>query len=1494
MRKRKLQIVMLAILVLQSFGSAASAFAITSDYVEEPSQSKQLADTTTDGDSRNKESRDILNEQIDNNDVNKPDEDKVENESVIGKSTNNQIQVTDSSILETVQGTRTKNSILPTTIEDEILTSMTVTNMEGVEYSQSTLNRVLNTTPVTSKISFVIEDKDYAPGSQYTVALPEHLGYSDVSGDVANVGAKWSVDAQNRKLTITFNQRITDAEFNLDLKSYVYTNSNPLVTIETPGQTKNLYNFDLYEEVLPIKYEETKSNYGVSGNLYYNLDRGLSGSQTVELLMSDVPGATFSNASKQPIVAFSYDVNIHGDVIPESKQLLEKDKDYTINEDSVYRGAVTFTNMDQQKAYAVSIDRALALESVLNYDYSFYNQYPTTKLGSVSLNRSTAPYGGLEFTAKTSKDHTSVKEVRVGTLTSANFQEKGDYYVYIYNIPTQTKIGEQIILESTNGQAIDEYKFSAYTGEYQEAKITDFFDIRKDKNKLILTAIKESVLQLRADKITIPFEQKDINISISTPVVSSGKAMMMVSDQYLQTVSIVNPNNVETAWGNYDQNGAYFGRTTVAIEGSTQKPAKNVAIKIEHPSYLQLRAPKGEYSYYKLNKDYTITAIEGGSLIKFTTPVTHSFNLPLGFNYVPDGLEKSKSIPIDTLLVTLSADDYETVETTVKTGSKSYSERTLQASKNQFLVNARNDSFDSLSVLTKVPAGTDVVFDIYDVSNDQVESIYPQYWDRGYYFDKPLASNDPAYPKITTNETDNTYRFDFGKTSKRYIIEYKYANGWIDTKKINVTGSTAEPLYDNQVISAAISVNNEGTEILSAQQTSYDSLKNVTKNELKTTNINNRTRKVKNPTFDITIKGTTNAGIDLNSIDIPGIPQDVYTIKQTEKGMQIVFKDYTLTENITITYNTVSKNAGQIFTETIITADNLEQMSESRRTTVTSSTVLRFSDGEAEGVVYLAQAQFHTYNETDKAINVPDVHFELVDNVTNNRTEFDTNDEGYYKLDSIMSGEYTLKATDIPVGYTLAEEYLDGKVIKLTKGTNSIDIPLTEKNDQTSISAKNSTIYVGTNWKPEDNFTGATDKEGNAVSFDQISVTGSVDTSKVGEYDITYHNQGKEITVIVYVVSNQETLVVKDSTLYVGDPWQASDNILSATDETGKSISVEVMTVSGSVDTTKAGVYDVTYSYYELKETAKITVLPNQATVSGKDSTISVGTNWSAEDNFIAATDRDGKTVEFDQVTVIGTVDTATVGDYEVTYQNQGKEAKVVVHVVAKQETIAVKDSTIYVGDPWQAADNFLSATNDNGENVPIEKVTVNGTVDTTKSGIYEVVYGFGNQKEIAKITVKEDQSTLVVKDSTIYVGDNWDAKNNFISATDRAGNIISFEKVKVTGTVETKEKGTYQVSYKTQATQKPEPRKNKLSLTNAASQNERQQTATANITVLERKSPKSNETNKNQTHLVKTDKPGSYPKTGEKPSGYFTLIGFLILSATLIGVTMLKKRKPD
>ncbi|MGX7417318.1 bacterial Ig-like domain-containing protein [Carnobacterium gallinarum] len=1244
MKKKRISLLVLGVFIMQVFGSTVSAIAVA------PNENN--GDVTASSESELVNGEDLLG--------NSGSEEESSEKPIVEREIPNEVQdsskekeepdsIQPSSELNLPVIQKATDSSSQINITDEILSSMTIADINGTEYDQLSVNRVLNGTAVVATLNFNIEDKEYTPGSTYTMNLPDYLGYSDISGVVSGVDAEWSVVAASKTLTIRFNQRIKEAQFKLDLRSYLYTEKMPLVTIETPGQTKNTYKFDLYENIEPISYTESRNNYGIEGDVAYNLDRTLSGNQSLELLTADFPGTQLGKNDRK-LVMNVYDVDIKGNLLTETKQELVKGVDYTIGEDTVAKTTFIVAAMNPQKAYVLSIIRDLYVESVSNYEYYLAQNYPTTKLGSLNLMRTTGKYGGLEFSAKTSLNQKVLMERFTNSFYNGGFQSNRDYSVGIYGNPAKTTIGQKIIIESQNGQEIEDYTFSAWN-ESSSVPITDYFDISHEGTKLVLTATKDSVLRISVNGLKIPFAKKDVTLALSTPVIGPDKEFVLLADQYVEPISIINPNNVETAWGNYDQNGAYTGRTTIHVDGSSTNPIENLEVKVKHPKYLSLR-PAKSVVYYQIDKDYTITETSDGSIIKFTTPIKFKINIPLGFNYVPDSLGKDVFIPIDTIPVTMSADGQDTVDTSVRTGSKQGSERTFQGSKNQFLVNARNDSFDSLIVNTKVPTNAEVAFTIYDISNDMVENVYPQYWNRGgVYFSNPINPGSKDYPNITIDEAKNSYKFDFGKTSKRYIIEYKRANGWIDSSTpVYITGTAAEPLYSNQILSISATVTSEGLDILTVGQSDNQTIKNITQNSITTKNIDDQTYKVKNPTFEIVLKGTTNAQVDLNSIMIEGVPREAYTVEKTSTGIKINFKDYTLTKNVKIAYNTLSANAGQIYTETTISSESLDQMESSRKLATTSATVLKFSEGDAEGIVYMAQAKFRTYQENDKAINVSGVHFELIDNVINTKNEFVTDSTGSYNFDSILTGEYTLRVTKVPADYSVDAEYLAGKVIKLAKGNNLIEVPLTPLVDQTSVEAKDSTIYVGTTWNAVDNFVSATDKDGNMVNFDQLVVSGNVNTSKVGDYEITYKNQSKEAKAIVHVVDNQETLAVKDSTIYVGDSWKSGDNFLSATDKDGKSIPVADVTVLGTVDTTTAGIYDVTYSYGSQTQIAKITVKADLSTVVVKDSTLFVGDKWVSKDNFISATDRDGQIIPFDQVIIEGTVDTQEKGEHKVAY----------------------------------------------------------------------------------------------------------------------------------------------------------------------------------------------------------------------------------------------------
>ncbi|MDK4451210.1 bacterial Ig-like domain-containing protein, partial [Enterococcus casseliflavus] len=367
-------------------------------------------------------------------------------------------------------------------------------------------------------------------------------------------------------------------------------------------------------------------------------------------------------------------------------------------------------------------------------------------------------------------------------------------------------------------------------------------------------------------------------------------------------------------------------------------------------------------------------------------------------------------------------------------------------------------------------------------------------------------------------------------------------------------------------------------------------------------------------------------------------------------------------------------------------------------------------------------------------------------------------------------------------------------------GVTSIAI-ITVKDKMTAVNVHDSTIYVGDNWEAKDNFDSALDKDGNSVDFQDLIVDASqADTSKAGTFEVTYTYDGVTSTATITVKEKMTAVNVHDSTIYVGDTWEAKDNFDSALDKDGNSIDFQYLTVDASkADTSKAGSFEVTYTYDGITSTATITVKEKMTAVNVHDSTIYVGETWEAKDNFDSALDKDGNSVDFQDLTIDASqADTSKAGSFKVTYTYDGVTSTATITVKEKMTAVNVHDSTIYVGDTWEAKDNFDSALDKDGNSIDFQYLTVDASkADTSKAGSFEVTYTYDGITSTATITVKEKMTAVNVHDSTIYVGDTWQAEDNFDSALDKEGNDVAFSALTVdTSQVDPSKAGSYKVTY--------------------------------------------------------------------------------------------------
>ncbi|EDO1202055.1 LPXTG cell wall anchor domain-containing protein [Listeria innocua] len=397
-------------------------------------------------------------------------------------------------------------------------------------------------------------------------------------------------------------------------------------------------------------------------------------------------------------------------------------------------------------------------------------------------------------------------------------------------------------------------------------------------------------------------------------------------------------------------------------------------------------------------------------------------------------------------------------------------------------------------------------------------------------------------------------------------------------------------------------------------------------------------------------------------------------------------------------------------------------------------------------------------------------------------------------------GETNVAFSDVTVTGTVNTAVAGSYPVTYTYNGVSKKINVTVKDKLTAMNAHDSTIYTGDTWNARDNFDSALNKDGNSVAFADITVTGNVNTNQVGTNTITYSYDGVSKTITVTVLENKEGISAHDSTIYVGDAWDAKDNFDSAFDKDGNAVDLEDVTVTQkpTVDTAKAGAYEVTYKYGKVSKKITLTVKAKLTAVNAHDSAVYIGDTWNAEDNFDSALDKDGNSVAFADIEVKGTVDTDKAGTYPVTYTYDGVSKTINIQVKDILTAVNAHDSEIYVGDSWDAKDNFHSAQDKDGNTVDWQNINVseNPTVDLETVGVYQVTYSYGGVSKTINLTVSPRKTSLEVHDSTIYTGDKWKAEDNFDNGTNKKGDQISFEDVTVTGQVDSKTAGAYEVSY--------------------------------------------------------------------------------------------------
>ena len=215
----------------------------------------------------------------------------------------------------------------------------------------------------------------------------------------------------------------------------------------------------------------------------------------------------------------------------------------------------------------------------------------------------------------------------------------------------------------------------------------------------------------------------------------------------------------------------------------------------------------------------------------------------------------------------------------------------------------------------------------------------------------------------------------------------------------------------------------------------------------------------------------------------------------------------------------------------------------------------------------------------DKTITVGDT-FDPMDGVTAIDAE-----------DGNLTSKIEVKKNDVdtttPGKYEVTYKVTDSEGASFTKSiTVTVNPKMEPMNAAPVIKAEDKTITVGDTFDPMDGVTAIDAEDGNLTSKIEVKKN-DVDTTTPGKYEVTYKvtdSEGasftKSITVTVNpkmeVLNEAPTIDAADKTITVGDTFDPKAGVTAKDAEDGD-LTDKIEVVKNTVDTKKAGEYEVTY-----------------------------------------------------------------------------------------------------------------------------------------------------------------------------------------------------------------------------------------------------------------------------------------------------------------------------
>ncbi|MED4285374.1 DUF5011 domain-containing protein [Priestia megaterium] len=359
-------------------------------------------------------------------------------------------------------------------------------------------------------------------------------------------------------------------------------------------------------------------------------------------------------------------------------------------------------------------------------------------------------------------------------------------------------------------------------------------------------------------------------------------------------------------------------------------------------------------------------------------------------------------------------------------------------------------------------------------------------------------------------------------------------------------------------------------------------------------------------------------------------------------------------------------------------------------------------------------------------------------------------------------------------------------------------------------------IPVNSKFDPKAGVTARDNLDGDVTK--DIKVSGDLNIHKVGWYTLTYSVSDKagntetvSIKVNVFDDIGPAISGVNDKIIPLNSSFDPKSGVTAKDNADGDL--TKLIKITGNVNTKVKGVYPLTYSVSdksgnESKITRRITVNPPDTvkpTISGvSNKVVTMNTGFDPKAGVTARDNIDGDLTKTIKIT--GSVNTKIKGTYTLTYtatDKAGNTTSVARKITVLDNVLPVitgaTNKTVSINSKFDAKLGVTAKDNIDGDLTKVIKVT--GSVNTKVKGTYTLTYTVsdkaGNTAAVVrKITVADITKPVITgaTNKSIPLNSKFDAKAGVIAKDNADGDITKL--LKISGTVNTKVKGTYSITY--------------------------------------------------------------------------------------------------